>query len=94
MTRQPARGIDRLNAARLASCAETKKADTIMRTDQNTVVIHRFGIGKMVRFSATLRLPNAAGGTYRVVAQLPQRDGEFQYPPNVAFGRFEKVLSN
>jgi hypothetical protein len=71
-----------LNAARLASCAQRidqKKADTIMRTDQNTVVIHRFGIGKIVRFSATLRLPNAAAGTYRVVAQLPQRDGEFQY---------------
>jgi hypothetical protein len=77
MTRQPARGIDRLNASRLASCAETKKADTIMRTDQNTVVIHRFGIGKMVRFSATLRLPNAAGGTYRVVAQCRNATANF-----------------
>jgi hypothetical protein len=83
MTRQPARGIDRPHAARLASCAgniDQKKADTIMRIGyQNTVVIHRFGIGNMVRVSATFRLPNAAAGTYRIVAQLPQRDGEFQY---------------
>jgi hypothetical protein len=51
-----------------------------MRTAyQNAVVIHAFGIGNMVRFSATLRLPNAVAGPYRVVAQLPERDGEFKY---------------
>jgi hypothetical protein len=48
-----------------------------MRTAyENAVVIHAFGIGNMVRL---LRLPNAVAGPYRVVAQLPERDGEFQY---------------
>ena len=51
-----------------------------MRTAyQNAVVIPAFGIGKLVLLSATFRLPNAATGPYRVLAQLPERDGEFQY---------------
>jgi len=51
-----------------------------MRTAYHSAaIIHRFGIGKMVCFSAPVRLPNAARGPYQILAQLPERDGEFQY---------------
>jgi hypothetical protein len=33
----------------------------------------------MVRLSQAAQLRNAAAGSYEVLAQLPERDGEFQY---------------
>ena len=51
-----------------------------MRTAQpNAIVSHRFAIGNMVRLSSVLPLHNAAPGSYEVLAQLPEREGELQY---------------
>lgn len=41
--------------------------------------IHRFAVGKMVRLNRAFPLLNALPGPYEVLAQLPERDGEFQY---------------
>ena len=46
---------------------------------QSRIISHRFSVGRMVRLSQAVRLRNAAPGSYEVLAQLPDRDGEFQY---------------
>jgi hypothetical protein len=46
---------------------------------QSRIISHRFSVGRMVRLSQAARLRNAAPGSYEVLAQLPERDGEFQY---------------
>ena len=46
---------------------------------EHSVASHRFAVGHVVRFSMGPPLRNAAGGTYDVLAQLPARNGEFQY---------------
>jgi hypothetical protein len=40
---------------------------------------HRFAIGNMVQLSRVIRLHNAVPGPYEILAQLPEREGEFQY---------------
>jgi len=56
------------------------KPDTTMRTAYvNAVSIHRFAVGNMVRLNRAFPLRNALPGAYEVLAQLPERDGEFQY---------------
>jgi hypothetical protein len=47
----------------------------IARVD--ALVVHRFAAGHVVRLGRAT--PFAATGNYAVVAQLPERDGEFQY---------------
>jgi hypothetical protein len=47
--------------------------------DQSRIISHRFLVGRTVRLSQAARLRNAAPGSYEVLAQLPERDGEFQY---------------
>ena len=45
----------------------------------DTVVGHRFAAGHVVHLGRAVPFRNAAAGNYEVVAQLPERDGEFQY---------------
>ncbi len=45
----------------------------------DTVIAHRFATGHMVRLGRATPFRNAAAGNYEVTAQLPERDGEFQY---------------
>lgn len=40
---------------------------------------HSFITGNVVRLSKRFPQRNAAPGPYKVVAQLPERDGQFQY---------------
>jgi hypothetical protein len=40
---------------------------------------HSFDIGNLVRLSKRFPARKAASGPYNVVAQLPERDGQFQY---------------
>ena len=45
----------------------------------DTPTVHRFAAGHIVRLGRTTPFHNAAEGDYEVTAQLPERDGEFQY---------------
>jgi hypothetical protein len=40
---------------------------------------HSFIAGNIVRLRERIPTRNAARGPYKVVAQLPERDGQFQY---------------
>ena len=40
---------------------------------------HKFKLGRSVMLQSTNLNRNAARGAYAVVAQLPERDGEFEY---------------
>jgi hypothetical protein len=40
---------------------------------------HGFIIGNVVHFRRRFPLRKAAPGPYKIVAQLPERDGQFQY---------------
>jgi len=40
---------------------------------------HNFIIGNVVRLGQRFPARKAASGSYKVVAQLPERDGQFQY---------------
>jgi hypothetical protein len=40
---------------------------------------HSFNTGNVVRLSKRFPARKAASGPYKVVAQLPARDGQFQY---------------
>ena len=40
---------------------------------------HNFIIGNVVRLGKRFPARKAASGSYKVVAQLPERDGQFQY---------------
>jgi hypothetical protein len=51
---------------------------TTFHQEQDTVG-HRFAAGRMVRFSAVFPYRNVSKGNYEVLAQLPVRDGEYQY---------------
>ncbi len=54
--------------------------DIMITAQQHTVEMHRFGAGHLVRFSETFPYRrNVAAGNYEILAQLPARDGEFQY---------------
>jgi hypothetical protein len=55
-------------------------AGAVMRVAHaDNVVGHRFAAGHVVHLDGAVPFCNAAGGNYEVVAQLPERDGEFQY---------------
>jgi hypothetical protein len=42
-------------------------------------IAHRFRIGRSVFLQATLFNRDAARGAYEVIAQLPEKDGQFEY---------------
>jgi len=41
--------------------------------------VPKFKLGRSVVLQSTILSRNAARGTYEVVAQLPERDGQFEY---------------
>jgi hypothetical protein len=40
---------------------------------------HKFRLGRSVMLQSTILNRNAARGAYEVMAQLPERDGQFEY---------------
>jgi hypothetical protein len=42
-------------------------------------IVHRFRVGRSVFWQATLFNRDAARGAYEVIAQLPEKDGQFEY---------------
>jgi hypothetical protein len=46
---------------------------------ENSVDSHRFAIGAIVRLNSIGPIGNAVPGAYKVLAKLPERDGELQY---------------
>jgi len=41
--------------------------------------MHKYGVGQSVRLSASAGLERGASGPYKVVAQLPEERGDWQY---------------
>jgi hypothetical protein len=41
--------------------------------------VHKFKLGRSVIMQSTIFNRDAARGTYEVIAQLPERDGQFEY---------------
>jgi hypothetical protein len=54
-------------------------AGAVMSTSVHTGMGHRFAVGSTVQLSSLVLSRNTVQGPYEVLAQLPQRDGEFQY---------------
>jgi hypothetical protein len=54
-------------------------AGAVMSASVHTGVQHRFAVGSTVHLSRLVLSRDAVQGPYEVLAQLPQRDGEFQY---------------
>jgi hypothetical protein len=54
---------------------------------------HSFITGNMVRLRKRVPLRNAALGPYEVVAQLPERDGQFQYRVKSACEPFSRAVA-
>lgn len=51
-----------------------------MTTLEREIAVHRFGVGRMVHFKQHSRYSNnIAAVDYKVLGQLPARDGELQY---------------
>ena len=64
-----------------------------MSTDRpDTTTYHRFAVGRIVRISGGLSARNAAAGTYKVVAQLPERDGALQYRIKSEREPFQRII--
>jgi hypothetical protein len=40
---------------------------------------HKFRLGRSVMLQSTIFNRNAARGAYEIMAQLPERDGQFEY---------------
>jgi len=41
--------------------------------------VHKFRLGRSVNLQSTIFNRDAARGAYEVMAQLPERDGQFEY---------------
>ena len=64
-----------------------------MRDHRDPVVAgHRFALGRTVRLSRSLVMPNVAAGEYTIIALLPPRDGEFQYRVKSNLEPYERVV--
>jgi hypothetical protein len=59
---------------------------------RNAPLSHRFAIGKMVQLSKGIPLRNAVAGPYEVLAQLPEREGEFQYRIKSAREPYQRIM--
>jgi hypothetical protein len=59
---------------------------------RNVPLNHRFAIGKMVQLSRGIPLRNAVAGPYEVLAQLPEREGEFQYRIKSAREPYQRIM--
>jgi hypothetical protein len=53
---------------------------------------HRFRPGQSVRFCHGSLYRDAAGGSYEVIRQLPQDDGDYQYRIKSAREQHERVV--
>ncbi|MBM3096400.1 hypothetical protein GFB56_37925 [Ensifer sp. T173] len=51
----------------------------IIRGPRDTLPIHRFHVGQLVRSKGALTRESISGETYRIVATLPIRDNALQY---------------
>jgi hypothetical protein len=52
----------------------------VITAQQHSIKMYRFGAGQMVRLTEPFPYRrNVAAGNYQILAQLPTRDGEFQY---------------
>jgi hypothetical protein len=58
---------------------DRKESFTMRELHEHKLSTHNFMTGNMVRLSKRFPPRNAAPGPYKVVAQLPERDGQFQY---------------
>jgi hypothetical protein len=69
-------------------------ASAVMRFDQElaATTTHRFHVGQMVRLSGSFPLRNAVTGDYKVLSQLPSRDGELQYRIKSNREPYERVV--
>jgi hypothetical protein len=58
----------------------------------DATLTHRFHIGQMVRLSGGFQLRIAVAGDYKVLSQLPSRDGELQYRIKSNREPYERVV--
>jgi hypothetical protein len=54
---------------------------------------HSFIAGNVVRLSKRVPPRNAATGPYKVIAQLPERDGQLQYRVKSGFEPFYRTIT-
>ena len=54
---------------------------------------HSFIAGNVVRFSKRVPPRNAAPGPYKVIAQLPERDGQLQYRVKSGYEPFYRTVT-
>jgi hypothetical protein len=54
---------------------------------------HRFQAGQSVSFSGGYPYRDAADGLYRIIQQLPTREGDYQYRIKSEREEFERVVT-
>jgi hypothetical protein len=59
---------------------------------RNVNVAHRYAIGNLVQLGKGIPLRNAVAGPYEVLAQLPEREGEFQYRIKSAREPYQRIM--
>jgi hypothetical protein len=66
----------------------------IMKLGQelDATLTHRFHVGQMVRLGGGFPLRIAVAGDYKVLSQLPSRDGELQYRVKSDREPYERVV--
>jgi hypothetical protein len=65
-----------------------------MRVDEelDSATSHRYHVGQLVRLNGGFPLRNAVAGDYKVLSQLPSRDGELQYRIKSNREPYERVV--
>jgi hypothetical protein len=63
----------------LSCLSNTRESFTMRQLHEHKPSRHSFITGNVVRLSKRFPPRNAAPGPYKVVAQLPERDGQLQY---------------
>jgi hypothetical protein len=77
--------------ARVACLNNTRELHNETITNM-TLTRHTFIAGNLVRFSKRYPPRKAAPGPYKVVAQLPERDGQFQYRIKSGYEPFYRTV--
>jgi hypothetical protein len=71
---------------------DPKKGKTNPQKSEGRLVAdHRFRAGQRVTLAANVINRRAVGGSYVVISQLPERDGEFEYRIKNAYEPDERV---
>jgi hypothetical protein len=73
--------------------ANTKESFTMRQLHEHKPSKHSFITGSVVRLINRVPPRNAAPGPYKVVAQLPERDGQFQYRVKSACEPFYRTVT-